>query len=92
MKKRKINKFKTFVVKFTMVKKSKEEKEKRSQKERPKSKTKHKSIQIWKMYEIKNGKVLRKSEFCPRCGNGIFLAKNKNRIWCGKCGYAKIMQ
>jgi len=24
---------------------------------------------------------------CPKCGAGVKLAKHKNRLSCGKCGY-----
>ena len=37
----------------------------------------------WEKY--KDGKATAK--FCPRCGLGIFLAKSKNRLYCGKCHY-----
>ncbi len=65
-------------------------KEKKSQKERPKSKKKHAKVQIWKLYEVKDGKVIRKRESCPRCGTGTFLAEYENRVYCGKCGWSKI--
>ncbi|MBU5678826.1 MAG: 30S ribosomal protein S27ae [Candidatus Aenigmarchaeota archaeon] len=68
----------------------KEEKEKKSQKERPKSKCKHRKVQIWKFYEVKDGKVIRKKESCPRCGTGTFLATHKNRKFCGRCFWGKI--
>lgn len=45
--------------------------------------TKHKMIQRWKYY--KEGKVPRKS--CPRCGEGTWLARHKDRLSCGKCNY-----
>ncbi len=73
-----------------MAKKKRKESNKPSQKERPKSKTKHKSVQIWKFYQVKDGKIERTHEFCPKCGPGTFLAKSGNRIWCGKCGWSKI--
>lgn len=47
---------------------------------------KHKPIQQWKMY--KDGKPEKKC--CPRCGLGTFIAEHKDRIHCGKCGYAEI--
>jgi len=72
------------------VAEEKEKKEKKSQKERPKSKSKHKKSQVWKLYEIKDGKVIRKNDFCPRCGAGTFLAKYKNRVYCGKCYWGKV--
>ena len=53
---------------------------------KPKSKSKHKVVQSWKKY--KGGKAQGKS--CPRCGPGTFLATHKNRVHCGKCGYAEI--
>ncbi len=71
-------------------KEEKPKKEKKSQKERPKSKTKHKNIHVWKLYEIKDNKLIRKIKFCPRCGSGTFLAEYKNRKYCGKCGFSEI--
>ncbi|NOZ82882.1 MAG: 30S ribosomal protein S27ae [Euryarchaeota archaeon] len=41
----------------------------------------------WKYYEVKGDKVERKRQFCPRCGEGVFLAEHANRRSCGKCGY-----
>ena len=42
-----------------------------------------------RMYEIKDGKAVRKSPTCPRCGDGVFLASHKDRVSCGKCGYTE---
>jgi len=67
-----------------------EKKEKKSQKERPKSKTKHKNIQAWKLYELKDNKLNRKNEPCPRCGAGTFLASYKGRKYCGRCGWSQL--
>lgn len=36
----------------------------------------------WELYKAE------KHEFCPRCGPGVFMAKHKDRMSCGKCGYA----
>ncbi len=69
-----------------------QKKEKKSQKARPKSKKKHAKVQVWKLYEVKDGKVVRKNESCPRCGTGTFLAKYKNRVYCGRCGWSKIIK
>ncbi|GEM_PF-332896 len=69
-----------------------EKKEKKSQKERPRSKKKHTNVQVWKLYEVKDGKVTRKRESCPRCGPGTFLAAFKTRKYCGKCGYGIVGQ
>ncbi len=70
--------------------KKKRSENKKSQKDRPKSKTKHKPVQIWKKYKVEGDKVVRLGEFCPKCGDGTFLAKSGNRTWCGKCGWSKI--
>ena len=67
-------------------------KEKKSQKEKPKSKKKHAKVQVWKLYSVKDGKVERKGEKCPRCGPGTFLASYKKRKYCGKCGWAILQQ
>jgi len=48
---------------------------------------KHESVKIWQKYEVKEGKVERKNQFCPRCGGGVWLSKQKGRLYCGKCGY-----
>jgi small subunit ribosomal protein S27Ae len=70
--------------------KVKQKKEKKSQKERPKSKKKHTKVQVWKLYEVKDGKAVRKNKTCPRCGAGTFLASYKTRTYCGKCGWSQI--
>ena len=42
-------------------------------------------------YEVSDGKLTRKRQFCPKegCGPGTFLAEHKDRVSCGKCGYTK---
>jgi small subunit ribosomal protein S27Ae len=67
-------------------------KEKKSQKERPRSKKKHTIVQIWKLYDTKGGKLVRKRDPCPRCGPGTFVAAYKNRKYCGKCGWGLVAQ
>ena len=42
-----------------------------------------------RMYEVKEGKVSRKAQSCPRCGDGVFLANHADRLSCGKCGYTE---
>jgi small subunit ribosomal protein S27Ae len=41
----------------------------------------------WKLYETKDDKLERTHQFCPRCGEGIFMAEHKDRLACGACGY-----
>lgn len=36
-----------------------------------------------------SGESLKKSKSCPRCGQGIFLANHKDRLYCGKCYYTE---
>lgn len=38
-------------------------------------------------YEVSGGALRRKNKFCPKCGDGVFMAQHKKRITCGKCGY-----
>jgi len=38
-------------------------------------------------YEVSGTDLKRKNIFCPKCGDGTFMAKHKNRISCGKCHY-----
>lgn len=42
----------------------------------------------WELYEAKD-KIIRKNKHCPKCGEGVFLAKHKDRLNCGKCGYTE---
>lgn len=44
---------------------------------------KHKPVQASK---LQNNKT------CPRCGDGTFLAKHKDRLYCGKCRYTEFLQ
>ena len=45
------------------------------------------SPQIYKFYQIKDSKITKLRNNCPRCGKGIFLAEHSDRLTCGKCGY-----
>ncbi len=47
------------------------------------------SSKKWAKYRIEGDSVKTTHKFCPRCGPGIFLAQNKNRIFCGKCHYTE---
>ena len=39
-------------------------------------------------YSIEDGKMIRKGEFCPSCGPGVFLGVHEDRKVCGKCGHS----
>ncbi len=43
----------------------------------------------WKLYEIKEDKLIRKNKTCPKCGDGVFLADHGDRLSCGKCEYTE---
>jgi ubiquitin-small subunit ribosomal protein S27Ae len=55
-----------------------------------KQKKARKPTQVWKVYDAKSGKLTRKTSCCPKCGPGVFLAKHKDRLNCGKCGYTEM--
>jgi len=44
------------------------------------------------IYEVQDGKVIRKRKECPKCGPGVFMAEHKDRISCGNCGYTEFKQ
>jgi len=41
------------------------------------------------LYNVSGGKLERKNRTCPKCGEGVFMAKHSNRWTCGKCGYSE---
>ncbi len=43
-------------------------------------------------YKIDGDKITREKAFCPKCGPGVFLAKHKDRVSCGKCGYTEFQK
>jgi len=43
----------------------------------------------YRRYEVREKGFVRKNRFCPRCGDGVFLAKHKDRLSCGACGYTE---
>jgi small subunit ribosomal protein S27Ae len=40
-------------------------------------------------FDVKDGRVEVKKDYCPKCGEGVFLAEHKDRRSCGKCGYTE---
>ncbi len=63
------------------VKKAKAKKGKKPHINKPTSKK-------YSLYKIADGKVTR-TQNCPRCGPGIFLARHDGRLHCGKCNYTE---
>ncbi|MEC8874520.1 MAG: 30S ribosomal protein S27ae [Candidatus Thermoplasmatota archaeon] len=43
-------------------------------------------------YSVEDGELVRKGDYCPNCGPGIFLGVHSNRKVCGKCGHTEIEQ
>lgn len=50
------------------------------------------AFKVHTLYTVQGGSVSRKTGFCPKCGPGVFLAKHKNRLSCGKCGYSEFVK
>jgi small subunit ribosomal protein S27Ae len=50
------------------------------------------SSKRWEKYKIEGENVTRTNRFCPRCGQGIFLAQSKGRLFCGKCHYTEFIK
>lgn len=60
-----------------------------------KNKSKRKKInkptsKKYKFYKIE-GNAVKREKSCPRCGQGIFLMKASNRLYCGKCHYTEFL-
>ena len=52
-----------------------------------KQKKPKKPNQVWKIYEKSGDSIKRKNKTCPKCGAGVYLARHKDRLTCGKCHY-----
>ncbi|MFH0831392.1 MAG: 30S ribosomal protein S27ae [archaeon] len=50
------------------------------------------SSKKWEKYKIEGDALKRTHKFCPRCGQGIFLAASKGRLFCGKCHYTEFVK
>lgn len=40
-------------------------------------------------YQVQGDSLVRKNSSCPKCGPGVFMAKHKDRVSCGACGYTE---
>ena len=43
-------------------------------------------------YKVEGGKLVLEKQHCPKCGPGTFLAKHKDRVSCGRCGYTEFLK
>jgi small subunit ribosomal protein S27Ae len=50
------------------------------------------SAGLQKLYQVKDGKIHRTRQHCPKCGPGIFMAQHKGRQSCGNCGHTEFKQ
>lgn len=46
---------------------------------------------VWEKYKVEGDKLNREKS-CPKCGTGYFLAKHKDRLYCGKCHYVEMVE
>ncbi|MFH1403202.1 MAG: 30S ribosomal protein S27ae [Candidatus Altiarchaeota archaeon] len=58
---------------------------------KPKEKTGKNTSKKWKLYKV-GDKLERTRKSCPKCGEGVFLAKHTDRESCGKCGYTEFQK
>ncbi len=40
-------------------------------------------------YKVDGGRLIRERQNCPKCGQGVFLARHGDRVSCGRCGYTE---
>ena len=40
-------------------------------------------------FDVKDGRAVMNKSYCPKCGDGVFLAEHSDRKSCGKCGYTE---
>jgi len=67
----------------------KRKKKQYSKPKKPHHKKKKVKLMVLKYYTVdKNNKITRNRRECPapECGAGVFMARHKNREYCGKCG------
>ena len=60
---------------------------KKGAEKKPQVAKKKKTSKVQNNYKVSGEKLERNNKFCIKCGQGTFLAKHKNRLTCGKCGY-----
>lgn len=56
-----------------------------------KGKKPHKNHHLSYKYKQYSSEGKKNSRECIKCGAGIFLAKHKDRLSCGKCGYTEFL-
>jgi small subunit ribosomal protein S27Ae len=51
-----------------------------------------KSSKLYTIYEKSGDGLKRKTKFCPKCGEGTFMGKHKDRYACGQCKYTEFIR
>ena len=59
-----------------------------AKKAKPKNKRPSK---VWLKYKVSGDKLSRERN-CPKCGPSYFLAKHKDRLYCGHCKYVEMVK
>ena len=54
-------------------------------------KKKSRGTQVHRLYAVSGSDLKRNNRSCPKCGPSVFMAKHKNRVACGKCGYTEFV-
>ncbi len=58
-------------------------------KKKTREKKKSQGSKRWEIYEISGDRIRKKNKTCPKCGDGIFMARHHDRDTCGKCSYTE---
>ncbi len=43
-------------------------------------------------YQMDGERLTRTRRWCPKCGEGTFLAEHHDRASCGRCGYTEFQK
>ena len=62
---------------------------KKDAKGKGKEKVKKEGKKLSALYDVSGDSITRKNKNCPKCGPGMFMAKHKGRVVCGKCTYSE---
>ncbi len=57
-----------------------------------KQKSNKPAYKVYKVYKVEGDKITERNKTCPKCGQGVYMAKHKDRWHCGKCGYTEFIK
>lgn len=52
---------------------------------------KGKVMNVYKLYSTQGGRLERKNQTCPKCGDGVFMGRHSDRVSCGRCGFTEFV-